>query len=266
MAINMSASSQKAIFLSLFGPTSPEAGLVDLLLQKGVLFETSLYMIKAAHAGTVYQVTTSVGTTTLMKKSCAPEVQNQNVLLVSEWLKNLSGKVLGHATKPPPPAAQSFQQVPKTVVLDSLTEISTGGVKISPSSLPGVKVYAPKGSSPVKLASATKLGQSVFGTSSGSVYRVVAVGEKVNIAVRLSENKTELSVRAEWGPSGLKPSEVAALKEAGFSVKGADYASTHLSLGAVPWFRALAALLVSLHPLQFTQVCQTLPEMESANA
>ena len=263
MAITMSASSQKAIFLSLFGPTSPEANIVDLLLQKGVLFETSLYMIKAAYAGSVYQVTTSVGTTTLMKKSCAPEVQNQNVLLVSEWLKNLSNKVLGTATKtsvpPTPPGETEYEpkewqphmQVPK----GSATKV------YSP------KVYAPKGAAPVKLAGASKLGQSVFGTSAGSVYRVVAVGTKANVAVRLSDNETEMSVRVEWGANGgLTPAEVAALKGAGLSIKGADYASTHLNLGNVPWFRALAALLVSLHPLEFPQFCQTKPEMEAANA
>jgi hypothetical protein len=97
------------------------------------------------------------------------------------------------------------------------------------------------GSPMVKLEDATELGQKVFGTSPGAVYRCVAVGP-VNVAVK--PGSQQVSVRVE-GPNlqGLQSK----LAQIGFT-KGASgkYWSMHLNLGDFDMLRAIGGLLFSL--------------------
>ncbi len=112
---------------------------------------------------------------------------------------------------------------------------------------------------PVPLKDAVALGQSVRGTSSGSVYRVAALGERAKMAVRLKVEA--LSVRVE---GALNATEKAALQEMGFghgtATGGQDYWSSHFPLNGVPAERVLGVLF--FHPkLKFTKHIQAMEEV-----
>lgn len=93
---------------------------------------------------------------------------------------------------------------------------------------------------PVKLAKATMLDQQVFGTSSGSIYHVVAIGPRLRMAIRSAA--TSLSVRVE-GP--LNQVERQALIALNFTDNG-SYLSSHLALNTIPAHRVLGCLF--FHP------------------
>jgi hypothetical protein len=89
---------------------------------------------------------------------------------------------------------------------------------------------------PVKLSEATLLGQPVFGTSGGSIYKVVAIGPRVKMAARLKAMK--LSVRVE---GNLNPKERAALTAMSFKDAG-SHLSGHFGLNEVPAERIIGCL------------------------
>lgn len=93
----------------------------------------------------------------------------------------------------------------------------------------------------VALKDAQYIGQKVHGTSSGSIYRVVAMLPGVSLAARMKGSK--LSVRAE-GPNLGDYS--AGLKKCGFA-DGGEYYSCHYSVGekdlAVKTVGAIVAML-----------------------
>jgi hypothetical protein len=89
---------------------------------------------------------------------------------------------------------------------------------------------------PVKLSEATLLGQPVFGTSDGSIYKVVAIGPRVKMAARLKAMK--LSVRVE---GNLNTKERAALTAMSFKDAG-SHLSGHFELKEVPAERIIGCL------------------------
>lgn len=113
---------------------------------------------------------------------------------------------------------------------------------IKPKPVPGV----------VKLKDARALSQKVSGTSSGSVYRVAAVG-KVNIAVR--EQPGVVSVRAEFQKKS-DPDSINKLTALGFS-ENPSYLSMHINLtNGAPAMRVVGSILLGAG-LEFEQIATT---------
>lgn len=93
----------------------------------------------------------------------------------------------------------------------------------------------------IALKDAKALGQKVHGTSQGSVYHTIAIGDQVKLAARIVTGGM-ISIRAEW--TG-QPTDVdlKRLADSGASVKG-NYASIHVDPQDVPLPRVIGAFLV----------------------
>lgn len=99
-----------------------------------------------------------------------------------------------------------------------------------------------QGTEPVlALKDATMLNQPVRGSSPGSVYKVVAIGERMKIACRLKSD--QLSVRVE-GP--LLQIERTAFVSLGFT-ENLTYLSGHFQLNGVPAERVLGCIFFHQH-------------------
>ena len=94
----------------------------------------------------------------------------------------------------------------------------------------------------IQLREAMALGQPVKGTSSGSVYRTVAVNKRVKVAARIYKSGS-VSIRAEW--KDATPTELDLLKQAGLDMKK-DYASIHFNVNEVPPGRVIGAFVIGL--------------------
>lgn len=82
--------------------------------------------------------------------------------------------------------------------------------------------------SPVHMKNATKLNQPVTGTSGGSIYHVIAIGDNCVVAVRIKGNN-EIAIRAEVTGSGDGALKAASgLKFSGLEKKPAGHWSLHL--------------------------------------
>jgi ribosomal protein L7/L12 len=94
----------------------------------------------------------------------------------------------------------------------------------------------------IPLRFAKAVGQPVKGTSAGSVYHTIAIGERVRVAARVFKNGS-ISIRVEW--ETITNSEKAKLQANGFSINN-DYASIHLSAGEVPYSRIIGGFLLGM--------------------
>ena len=97
----------------------------------------------------------------------------------------------------------------------------------------------------VPLRSATKLGQHVSGTSSGSVYVCYARGS-VNLALRRKANGVSLRAEPAWPAAAFSDEQARALKAAGVPPKDGTYASAHLTLPAAELDTRIRAVAVSV--------------------
>jgi hypothetical protein len=96
----------------------------------------------------------------------------------------------------------------------------------------------------VPLREATKMYQKVRGTSSGSVYIVVALNDSLRVAARIIG--TNLAVRVEpAGSNSFHPVDINRLKAQSLDYKQ-TYASGHFECGKVSAARTLGAILVGL--------------------
>lgn len=77
------------------------------------------------------------------------------------------------------------------------------------------------------LAYATELLEKVAGTDAGSVYRVVALGPKFNVAARLHPKNQTLSIRVAGNPENMLENK-AAFHNTGFEEKTPVHTSMHL--------------------------------------
>ena len=146
-----------------------------------------------------------------------------------------------------------FQQDTASVIVQTL--VKAGGVVGTDNSAPNLTQTMgfsslPKGTTPepvptvIHLKDANALGQKVHGTSTGSVYHCIAVGEHVRVAARLSKGGS-VSIRAEWPvgqPEAVK-AELKKLEEAGVQMKG-HYGSIHFDAADVPLSRVIGAFLL----------------------
>jgi hypothetical protein len=97
----------------------------------------------------------------------------------------------------------------------------------------------------IPLRDATKMYQRVRGTSSGSVYVVVALNDAIRIAARVTGG-TNLAIRAEPSfANPFLPADVVRLKGQSIEYKQ-GYASGHFECGKVSPARMLGAVLVGL--------------------
>jgi len=125
--------------------------------------------------------------------------------------------------------------------VDAETEVfvdSKGNLKKSVKPKPPV-------SGVVKLRDATTIGQAVRGTSSDSVYRVIATNKVVKLAARLHSG-SKISLRAEFvTPNSLSNNVTSAsLKAMGMSPKdNGSYYSVHMDCENVPPARVVGAVL-----------------------
>lgn len=92
----------------------------------------------------------------------------------------------------------------------------------------------------IHLKDALAIGQKVHGTSSGSVYHCIAVGEHIKVAARLYQGGS-ISIRAEWTDD--PKSDIKKLEEAGMGLKG-KYGSIHFDAQGVPLQRVIGAFLM----------------------
>ena len=92
----------------------------------------------------------------------------------------------------------------------------------------------------VALKDAKALGQKVHGTSAGSVYHTIAIGDAVRVAARIIPGGL-ISIRAEW--QGHPTVDLKRLAESGVSVK-VEYASIHVDPQDVPLSRVIGAFLI----------------------
>lgn len=177
------------------------------------------------------------------------QMNTYSAKMVSEKVADLLADALKH-----PNAKEKLQFLPVKGIMENLPEPDSAseanptikksqtakGPKAAVAAAP--KVTGPK----VKLAEATKLHQPVFGTSKGSTYHVVALGEGVNAAIRLyvgDNSNWKLSLRVEGPEVGKYESR---LNQADIGYKG-GYASQHLSGtgGKIMARRAFGALIMS---------------------
>lgn len=93
----------------------------------------------------------------------------------------------------------------------------------------------------IHLKDAKAIGQKVHGTSTGSVYYTIAVGEHVKIAARLSGGGS-VSIRTEW-QGNLPQAETKKLETAGVIMKG-NYGSVHFDAAGVPVAKIIGAFLM----------------------
>jgi hypothetical protein len=118
-----------------------------------------------------------------------------------------------------------------------------------------------KTSGVIKLRDAKALGQKVFGTSSGSIYTLIAHNSRVKIAARLANSA--VSIRAEF--NGADNAEKLALQKIGLAPKmqpdGHEYYSFHMSAGDVPVGRILGAFLLDVG-VEFDEQIKNIKEVE----
>ena len=97
--------------------------------------------------------------------------------------------------------------------------------------------------SPEKLADASQMYQPVRGTSTGSVYSVVALSDLIKVAARVTGQK--LSMRVEG--KGIESQKIAdKLTEMGFAPTAGSHYSMHMACGEVPADRVIGAILAGL--------------------
>jgi hypothetical protein len=95
---------------------------------------------------------------------------------------------------------------------------------------PVIDTEADMNAQPVPLKEATKLNQPVCGTSGGSIYHVIALGDSCVVAARIKKNN-EIAIRAEVlaHPNSTEGQKVkSGLQFAGLDKKGGGHWSLHL--------------------------------------
>lgn len=263
MAIKLSSASQLNLFEHLFGPGSEEVATANQIIADGGLFDVTMFMVKAVYKGKTYSQTLTVSTTSLLSGSVSALLKQQACFMLKTFIFSIK----------PPEALPEFlsAKTPAKVTevhfekgSDNPATVSYAGgvepaVKAATTTAQFVQSIA-KGGPVIKLREATQLGQKVEGTSSGSVYRVVALNDRIKIATKLGQH--EASLRVEF--KNPTAAEKVALDTV-FNMKS-GYGSVHVSSGPVPVSRVVGAMLFSLSGIEFTQLVHGMKQLEEANA
>lgn len=208
--------------LKSLGEPSVTHAQYQALVAYGVVFVVELYCIKATFAGNGWVLNLKTTTSTLIKHANDPspslDIMSARTQL-RKFIHSLYEKI------PAVPAA--------SVPLPSDSSEDYAKEKDAKE----VPVTNPLSDKVITLATATHLGQKVKGTSSGSIYRVVALHPRVRVAARLSG--INLSIRAE---GNFSDEDKALLVASGMTDHG-SYASLHLDMQGMPSTKVLGAYL-----------------------
>lgn len=163
-----------------------------------------------------YKSATKMATINLAKgaidMALAGELGENSISHVSQVLETTAQKLLNGA---PNPVTNPFVGVDTKYKVDPT----------SPPEWKSIDMHKPAGTSMVSpLSTATKLFQSVHGTSAGSVYFVVAISPKLKLAARYKGNS--LSIRAE----GDLIAYTFPLNANGFDITKNSHASFHVEV------------------------------------
>lgn len=224
---------------------------------------------KGSKPGEMISDVLPANTTALMKGTVAPVIVTQTAKMVSAFFHDVMSAMQTPKTMPAATAAPTVAY--NAMIQGQATLTEQEALKMIESfktMFPGVKAWLDKApeknekptvkpTTPVDLNKATVLGQPILGTSAGSVYRCIGLGERIRMAARYTG--TALSIRVE---GNLNSDEEAALKDMGFTKgKHADhfYWSNHYAMGEVPPERVIGVLF--FHPqLRMTKKIETLKE------
>lgn len=103
MALNLGPDAQLAFFKGAFGSTHTVTAMVQALIGQGWKFETTPFLVKATSpVGNPLKVETSIGTTTLIKKTAAHTVLQANLVKVADFVGGLHAKYYNPAKEEKP--------------------------------------------------------------------------------------------------------------------------------------------------------------------
>lgn len=235
------------------------------LLDLGVKFTTELYTIKAEKDSKVWQVNLPVVVTTLLKfGEKTPPVELAETM-VNQFISKLYDVLCDEPvdTMPPglkkanPVGATSLGELLKAKLATSMNNVKeekgaeasfTAESMQNPEPAPEVpsphnhKTFPEKKVKPgvIPLVEAETVGQKVRGTSSGSVYRAIALNKRVKLAARIKGSAVSLRVEC----NNATDEELTAIKSV-VQWHG-SYGSTHFEAGSIPMKRVLGAVIYGL--------------------
>ncbi len=248
----------------VFGIYSSEAMVLDKLFKVGVDFEKSFFGIKGTFNGKIYSIGLPLSITALQNGTGSKASLQTSKGLLSKYLSDLNKTVEGapvvQGTTKKTPSNLKFADAAYPVTYPP-TGLAGGEVEAKPTK---VKPHNPVLPGVIKLRDAEVLGQQVYGTSSSSVYRTVAVNPKVKVAVK--RDGTSMGCRVELAPNlEYSDQEMLAkrIENAGFNWKG-DYGSVHFNLVNLSAARVLGALLGGMN-IKFDQQLTTDDELNALN-
>ena len=249
MALVLKPDTQLVFFNKVFSNNYDVVKTVTKLIDIGVTFDTTLYMIKVCKGKDCHSISLSVGTTTLMKGQADPEVANHNKKLISDGLQACAEKWL---TDLKPSTADSALQE-QDPADDKPLPPGTDEKSEKAENLAGEKLLAALDSVPtdevVYLRDAKALGQKVHGTAKGSVYHTIALNSRVKVAAKIGKDGT-ISIRVECDDA--EPDELQRVKKA--VAWKQTYGSTHMVAGDIPPARCIGAFVMGLGIVFTSQV------------
>lgn len=133
-------------------------------------------------------------------------------------------------------------------------------VQMFPPAVPKVAKTAAKPiDKTIALKDASAIGQRVHGTSGGSVYHCIAIGDRVKVAAKILQNGSTKNVSIRIEANKPTAHELTKIKQSGISWKG-DYGSLHLSVGDSSLGRAIGAFLMGME-LKFNEKVETVDQL-----
>jgi len=273
-----------AVFFGHFGPES--LALAESLAAAGATFMVGHKAITAYFGADQLSCSLPIPSTAIIKAAVPPYLKDKVLEAVRLFLEEVAKKlavqpplVTGPKSAPAATAGVTPAQVAQQMEALSSAEVAQA-LKMVKEKYPTLyKLVADQGDAPlksflqaqqaakaakqaakgipVKLKDAQSIGQPVLGTSDGSVYRVVALGERVKLAIKM-DGDGFLSLRAE---GEMTDAERAALVKLGFTDKD-KYLSCHVGMGTVPAERMLGCLFFD-PDLEFQQRIGKISEVAS---
>lgn len=207
--------------------------LAHQIIDAGVTFEFSMYSAKAMYQGKSAWIASQKSVT----KVAAGGLDAANTKILAANISKALEKI-GYTGKIPSVGGlvdTEKKNVDALTVEDIKTLLGNKAkveIKVKPAAQPVNAV--------IPLIQATALGQKVKGTNAESVYRAIALGKTVKVAVRLQGSS--LSLRAE-GP--FKNSDKVALTTMGFKESTQGHWSSHFDLQGVPLERVVGGVLLA---------------------
>jgi hypothetical protein len=261
------------------------------LVSAGIKAEIGFYSVSMNNNGSVMKINTSVSTSSLLKGN-APEatfiisaklVQKLLADCADQWLQGnavltydpdalVKPKVKPEVTEASAETVQSIAKLvgedlkTKVTGIDYSNEFGPSKPVIGPAPVPSMFDAGPKKvnlKDVVQLRTASVVGQMTRGTSPGSIYRAVAISQRLKVAARI--NGSEVSLRAEGVPNAFEKGKLKAL---GFSETASltdnGYWSVHLDCTGIPSPRVIGAVLMDLG-ISFDQQAKNLKEAQLEN-